>query len=467
MANGVLPSALWPHHTLHMAVARLFAVHVDRALVSSPEAPETSHLLYAQHPLTRIEVAGTITEVRILSGGERLCMLVDDGTGSTQAVMYLVNQDGSPTHHHQPSIGEMVCVAGRLGWGYRSATSGGRCREISVVSSVRRLATVEELSSAWLEVCRLHLVEYVRPVSHWLVGVPASDATCWDAPVKLRRSAASAPASDLHPSSVTVTGKASAPRSDTVLPTESPRAQEHALVIAALEGAVLQAVVAHGLPAAMSSGTSADEDGTLPPPPIAPPTIDSQCGVRSGLSDVGSNESIEFDVASITDAVRRRLPPALWESLASAAPATDSLQLCPSFPSPFRVEDRISQVLQGFVERGLVYKCPDRVSSDAAARYRPVTVEFLRRCVSDALKSLASTPAVAAGYAGATRGWTAKDVCSVLSKQGRESGASMRVPVVLVRDTLTWLAAADDGIFCIGRDRFFVEAPAATLSVPK
>lgn len=488
---GLLPPALWPLHPLHMTVARLYAVHIDRGLVSSPDVPETSHFLYSQHPLTRAEISGTVTEVRILSGGERMAMVVDDGTGSTQAVMYLVNQDGSATHHAQPAIGDLVSVAGRLGWGYRSGSAGGgRCREISVVSSVRRLGSLEELCAAWAETARLHLEEYSQPVSAWLAGLPPHEAQRWDAPPILKRR----PPPPAVPEVGGAGGAAATPtpaQTEGLAAAAQTRQQRASLLDAALEGAVLGAVAEHGMPAALEGAVNPEEEGegwaaapaaaAAPPRPPSPPlppaaqqpmTLGSlptgasnaetrgeegaaavaDEGGAAAAAESGEGASAapprEFTLASLTCAVRDRLPADLLRSFGSApapeapAAAEAAAAAAAGGPSSGTLEDRVAASLAGLFERGVVYVLREGAVGGgglggvggteapplpASRTYGPITAPLLRAAALRALQALAaaSTPQStaaggarggrAAAFAPPSRGWAPKDVAGTLA----------------------------------------------------
>ena len=512
-----------------MSVARLFAIHVDRGLTSSPEAPETSHFLYAQHPLTRVEVSGTVTAVRGLSGGERLCFVVDDGTGCTQAVMYTTNQDGSASHHRPPTVGEMVSVAGRLGWGFRSGSAGGgRCREISVVSSVRLLGSLDELAAVWIEVARLHLEEYSRPISSWLAGIPAAEASRWDVPLVLRQpmpeGASFLTAGGGHAPAGRGAGTrdTGAPALEEALPPPQQQQQEQ-LLAAMLEGLIQQLVAElYGVPAAMMPATPGPEDWeeaeAAPPPPIPlpPPPAAAQStmgsmhleadvgagGVASvapsnlqaepaATEDEGREGGREFTLAELVDVARHRLAPgalaplllppqggheAAASSLVSREHHNLGADTDPDWLRPF--SRRVARVLRGLVERGFVY---ERVSLPLTAEtrqgaachsYGPVTSIFLENRVLSALRELATAATTGGasaapplgravprgGFVPSARGWTAKDVTAALAAQ---VGVELHVPALLVRDTLTRLASSDEAVFCLARDRYMFELPAA------
>ena len=157
-----LPIVLWGLHPLYWVDARLFAVHVE-TLRTAPSARD-SHFL-GEHPISKAEVAGTVVATRLTKN--RQILLLDDGTGSVQVSLYSTLQDGTPTNHYDPRIGDIIEVAGKIINAWKSGTVEEKCREIRV-RTIRRLESTDALCLHWLETARLHATQYSKPLSYWL-----------------------------------------------------------------------------------------------------------------------------------------------------------------------------------------------------------------------------------------------------------------------------------------------------------
>jgi hypothetical protein len=457
----MLPVALWPQHALHASTPRLFSVHFD-SLQSSSEAPDTSHFLYGQHPLSRAEVAGTVTDARILTGGERLSITIDDGTGSVQAVIYLLNQDGSPSFHARPDIADIVCVAGKIGWGFRSGSAGSRCRELSAVSSVRLLHDVDELCAVWIETARLHAAEYLKPVSAWMEDTAAGRSRKWDS---LR------PVSGIPP-------RASAPVPAALLATSAApvHTERRELLVSLVEGVVLQMLSENTEEEPLHAGNRADirtvggsssaylgSTHTLPAS-VAPGFIAKGQRTSSAHGHSGVDSALRFlpSPFSLHDATSRawdRLPqalllgaprgsqddarPAVLQAVATALSAQwarGALWLLrdPRLPAP--LPDPSAAVDPWAQQRRWVMVSPSNL--------RAVLVALLRE------RSTAPAPLVASS----SRGAHVRDLCATLN-QGLQ-GYIACVPIQLVRDALSEAATIDACVFCVGRDLYLYDAVA-------
>ena len=167
----LLPARLYGLHPLHSCDVRLLAAHLN-SLVASPEVRD-SHFLYGTHPLTRAEVAGVV--VRSAQVRERRLLLLDDGTGLAQASVFETNVDGSPSLLPRARVGDLVVVAGKLANWWRAGRAEDRCTEIRV-RALRKLASLDELSSHQLRTMALHVRCYSQPLRVLMPGVPGLDA---------------------------------------------------------------------------------------------------------------------------------------------------------------------------------------------------------------------------------------------------------------------------------------------------
>jgi hypothetical protein len=166
-----LPARLYGLHPLHGCDVRLLAAHLN-SLVASPEVRD-SHFLYGTHPLTRAEVAGVV--VRSALSRDRRLLLLDDGTGLAQASVYDTNVDGSPSLLPRADVGDVVVVAGKLASWWRTGRADERCTEVRV-RALRKLASLDELSSHQLRTMALHVRCYSQPLRVLMPGIPGLDA---------------------------------------------------------------------------------------------------------------------------------------------------------------------------------------------------------------------------------------------------------------------------------------------------
>lgn len=158
----VLPFQFWGLHPLYYADVRMLCAHVERCVSSIDPGTEQCHILYGQHPITKVEIAGTVTDAS-LRGGERLAFTVDDGTGAVQCVIFLTNfLDKRPSLHYRPKVGESVVVVGKLGFGFRLGAVADRCREVTV-RRIRLAVSEDELPAHWANTMVQHASIYCKP----------------------------------------------------------------------------------------------------------------------------------------------------------------------------------------------------------------------------------------------------------------------------------------------------------------
>jgi len=165
----ILPLRYWAMHPLYMTEVRMLCSHIERCLRCADSDRNDFHILYDQHPICKVEIAGTVTNALLRE--DKIVITVDDGTGAVQCAIYLRHFDGGPTHHYRPKIGDSVVVAGKLAFGYRPGTFNETSREIWV-RNIRLTVSEDELAAHWMETLTLHLSVYSKPCSELMPALP-------------------------------------------------------------------------------------------------------------------------------------------------------------------------------------------------------------------------------------------------------------------------------------------------------
>lgn len=171
-----LPLKYWGLHPLYHTDVRLLAVHLSRCVRSAGAgagAGDGAHLLYGVHPICRAEVSGVVTALR--RSGERLTLVLDDGTGAAQVSVFTAHWDGRATHHHVPAVGDAVVAAGKLAFAWQVGAASGRVREVQA-RSLRAVVADDELPAHWLETLALHARVYCRAPADLLRPALPADA---------------------------------------------------------------------------------------------------------------------------------------------------------------------------------------------------------------------------------------------------------------------------------------------------
>jgi hypothetical protein len=165
----ILPLRYWAMHPLYMTEVRMLCSHIERCLRCADSDRNDFHILYDQHPICKVEIAGTVTNALLRE--DKIVIMVDDGTGAVQCAIYLRHFDGGPTHHYRPKIGDSVIVAGKLAFGYRPGTFNETSREIWV-RNIRLTVSEDELAAHWMETLTLHLSVYSKPCAELMPALP-------------------------------------------------------------------------------------------------------------------------------------------------------------------------------------------------------------------------------------------------------------------------------------------------------